>query len=345
MSLTLGEARAIATALLAAEGMPLARARTTAELVTLADLWGIGSHGLFRLPYYLDRIADGGYPRDAELTGVTDTGPLVVLDGGGGLGHWQVHQAAETARDRAQQHGLAMVAVGNSGHCGALSAYLLPLLDAGLAGLVFSNGPAVMPAWGGIQPLLSTSPLAAAFPGPTGPILVDMALAAVARGKVVAKAKAGQTLPDGWALDADGQPTTDPAAALGGMLAPLGGAKGFALALVVELLTGGLVGPVLSADVTDLFDPNRNRDPQRIAHVVIAVDPRRTDVGGDPVGSQERVGELAQRIAASGGRVPGAARTLGRELVDDVPLVVDPSVEADLRARYADIRTASESPA
>jgi (2R)-3-sulfolactate dehydrogenase (NADP+) len=333
MTLTLGEARTLATGLLVDVGLRTDRARATAEAVTLADVWGIGSHGLLRLPYYLDRTRAGGYPAAAELRTVVDTGSLVVLAGGGGLGHWQLLAAAELARDRARQSGVAMVAVGDSGHCGALSVYLLPLVEAGLAGLVLSHGPPVMPAWGGTRPLLSTSPLAAGFPGTDQPVLVDLAMAAVARGKLAAKAAAGEPLPEGWALDADGRPTTDPAAALRGMLAPLGGAKGFALALVVELLTGVLVGPALSADVTDIFDPDRNADPQQIAHLVLAIDPGRTDAGGDPGGARRRVDDLARRLTASGGRLPGSARTLRSDLNDDLPLRVAPTVEADLRAR------------
>ena len=333
MSFTLGEARRLASGLLVDVGLPADRALAVAEAVTLADVWGIGSHGLLRLPYYLDRTRAGGYPATAELRTVVDSGPLVVLSGGGGLGHWQLLAGAELARDRARNFGVALVAVGDSGHCGALSVYLLPLVEVGLAGLVLSDGPPVMPAWGGTQPLLSTSPLAAGFPGTDRPVIVDLALAAVARGKLAAKAAANEPLPEGWALDADGRPTTDPEAALGGMLAPLGGAKGFALALTVELLTGGLVGPVLSADVTDIFDPDRNADPQRIAHVVLAIDPGRTDVGGDPDAARRRIDALAHRLTASGGRVPGSARTLRGDLDDDQLLKVAASVEAEVRAR------------
>jgi (2R)-3-sulfolactate dehydrogenase (NADP+) len=344
VSLTLGEARRLATALLTDEGLPADRARTTAEAVTLADAWGIGSHGLLRLPYYLDRTAAGGYPAGAQLRTVVDTGPLVVLEGGGGLGHWQLHEGARTAVARAREHGVALVAVGNSGHCGALSVYVLPLVEAGLAGVVLSDGPPAMPAWGGTRLLLSTSPLAAGFPGTERPVVVDMALAAVARGKVAAKAAAGEQLPEGWAYDAEGRPTTDPAAALRGMLAPLGGPKGFALALVVELLTGGLVGPVLSAEVTDIFDASRNAEPQRIAHVVLAIDPARTDSGGDPAAAQRRVDDLARRLTASGGRVPGSGRTLRGALRDDLPLRVDPAVEADLRARAGRVSSRAAPP-
>jgi (2R)-3-sulfolactate dehydrogenase (NADP+) len=168
-------------------------------------------------------------------------------------------------------------------------------------------------------------------------VLVDMALATVARGKVLAKAKAGEQLPEGWALDGQGHPTTDPTEALVGMLAPLGGAKGFALALVVELLTGALVGPALSGDVTDMFDADRDGDPQRIAHMVLAIDPLRTDVGGDATAVTRRVGDLVERLSLSGGRVPGSARMLGSDLRDDVVLSVEPSVEAELRSRWAHI--------
>jgi (2R)-3-sulfolactate dehydrogenase (NADP+) len=199
-----------------------------------------------------------------------------------------------------------------------------------------------MPAWGGASPLLSTSPLAAGFPTDDHPVIVDMALAAIARGKVAALAKAGERLPEGWAFDSEGRPTTDASAALNGMLAPLGGAKGFALALVVELLTGGLVGPALSEDVTDIFDPSRNAEPQGIAHVIMAVDPSRTDASGDPAGARRRISTLAARISATGGRVPGAARALRGQLVDELPLAVDPSVEADLRARAESLQLRSE---
>jgi (2R)-3-sulfolactate dehydrogenase (NADP+) len=335
MSLTWGTARHAAIRLLESGGMPAEHAEVTADAIVRADLWGIGSHGLMRIPYYLDRLAAGGYAADATLRTVVDTGPLLVMDGSGGLGHWQLHEAAIRAGNRAREHGVAFAAVGNSGHCGALSVYLLPLLEAGAAGLVLSDGPPVMPAWGGATPLLSTSPLAAGFPGADRPVLVDMALSAVARGKVAAKAKAGEDLPEGWAYDADGRPTTDPHAALRGMLAPLGGPKGFALALVVEMLTGGLVGPALSADVADIFDAGRNADPQGIAHVVLAVDPARTDAAGDPAAARRRMADLAARLTASGGRVPGSARILGGDVDDDLPLRVDAAVEADLRARLA----------
>ncbi len=336
MTITVGEARALATELLDAAGLDRDDAAATAHALTLAEAWQAGSHGLMRLPYYLDRLASGGYNPSARLDTVTDTGPLVVFDGQAGLGHWQLTRGAELARDRCREYGVAAVAVGNSGHCGALGVYTLPLVDAGLLGLVFSHGPAVMPPWGGHRPVLSTSPLAAGIPCRPRPAIVDMATSASARGKIAQHADRGEAVPDGWAYDADGNPTTDGRTALTGMLAPLGGAKGFALALLVEALTGGLVGPLLSAQVPDMFDPDDDTRPQRLAHLVVALDPERLDAGTDAgtgTRDHDRFGLLAQLIEDAGGRLPGSRRTHPNEISDDALLTVPESVEAELRRR------------
>lgn len=330
MKVTFGEANTLARELLVAAGLSPAKARTTARAIVIAEAWGLGSHGLLRLPTYLRRTGAGGYPADAELSTVHDTGPLLTLDGGGGLGHWQLSSAAEQAVTRAERFGISAVAVANSGHCGALGVYAGDMAAAGVVGLVFSCGPAVLPPWGGSAPLLSTSPLAAGFPIRSGPAVVDLALSTVARGKIAQYARAGRPLPDGWALDADGEPTNDAAAALTGMLAPLGGAKGFAVAFMVEALTAGLVGPLLSADVPDFFAADRQHEPQRIAHLVIALDPRRTDGGGDPDAAARRLQDLATRTADLGGRVPGSRRTPPSEMSDTDELEVDESLWAEL---------------
>jgi (2R)-3-sulfolactate dehydrogenase (NADP+) len=325
MSLTLAEAQRLATDLLSAAGMPLDNAKRTAWCTSVAEAWGVASHGLLRLPYYLLRIQAGGYPPDAELSTVTDTGPLVTLDGGGGLGHWQAWRAAELAAGRCARYGIAAVGVANSGHCGALGLYTVPGIEAGQITLVFTNGPAVMPAWGGARPLLSTSPLAAGIPTRPRPIIVDMATSAVARGKIAAHARNGTPLPRGWALDAAGRPTTDARAALHGLLAPLGGAKGFALALLVEALAGGLAGPNLSADVPDMFADADAPRPQRVGHLLIAIDAARFEAAGD------RLDRLASSVEAGGGRLPGARRLLPVELDPGQPLDTPDSTLAELR--------------
>jgi (2R)-3-sulfolactate dehydrogenase (NADP+) len=303
----------------------------TARAIILAESWGVRSHGLMRLPFYLDRLGSGGYSTKPMRT-VTDTGPLVVLDGAGGLGHWQAWEAAGLAARRAREHGIGLAAVGNSGHCGALGVYTLPALDRSLLSLVFSNGPAVMPAWNGTEPLLSTSPLAAGIPVEPRPAIIDMASTTVARGKIAQFAERGEDLPPGWAFDAAGGPTVDPAEALLGMLAPMGGAKGFALAFLVEALTGGIVGPALSVDVSDMFDADANDVPQRIAHTVITIDPARLDVGAG-TGGMDRLRRLAMLTERSGGRVPGSRRRLLRDIADDDPIEIADAVAEDLTGR------------
>lgn len=326
MTLTVSEARQLAADLLTAAGMDADRAASTAQCVVMADVWGIASHGLLRLPYYLQRMEAGGYPPDAELVTVGDTGPVVSLDGGGGLGHWQLWQAAELAVRRAGQYGIAAVSVANSGHCGALGLYTVPGIEAGQLTLAFSNGPAVMPAWGAARPLLSTSPLAAGIPARPRPAIVDMATSTVARGKIAAHAKNGTPLPPGWALDQHGQPTVDPQEALRGLLAPLGGAKGFALALLVEAIAGGLAGPHLSAEVPDMFASSDAEHPQRIGHLLVALDPARFDAGTGM--AQQRLDRLAGSVIDSGGRLPGARRTLPSEVDQTTALTI---AEATMR--------------
>lgn len=306
-SLTLGrrQAEELALALLTAEGVPHRAAARTAAALILADVWGVSSHGLARLPLYLARLDAGGIKADAHLETVKDTGPVVTLDGDRGLGQWQLWDAADVSVERAQEHGVGVVSVGNSSHCGALGIYALPAVDAGLIGLLTSNGPAAMPAPGGSAPLFSTSPVAGGIPtAPDGAIL-DLALSAVTRGKVYERRLDGEPLEEGWALDRSGTPTVDPDEALSGMLQALGGTKGHVLAFLMEALTGAAVGPALSSDVVDVFDADTADQPQGIAHVALALDPEVLSVDGH---WRERFEELARRIEATGGRLPGTNR-------------------------------------
>jgi len=322
MKVDVATARDRATRLLTTIGVRPDRAAATARALVLAEVWGLPSHGLMRLPVYLDRTIAGGHPADADLDVVTDTGALVVLDGGGGLGHWQLGEAVALGIERAHEHGVALVAVGDSGHCGALGVFAADAAEAGMAALVFSTGPAVLPPWGGDKRLLSTSPLAAGFPTKPRPVVVDLAMSTVARGKIATYAAQGDVLPDGWALDAFGEPTNDPDAALAGMLSPLGGAKGYALAFMVEALTAGLVGPARAQQVADFFDKQAAHRRQGIAHLTIIIDPTRTDGAGPAPGPEDRLLDLAEAAQSAGGRAPGARRVSPAEVTDETEIEV-----------------------
>ena len=323
--LTVGKAIEKATELLVAAGMDSAKASVSAHAIVASDRWGIGSHGLMRLPFYLDRLKAGGINASAELKIVTDMPGLVVFDGGDGLGHWQIQHAAELAAERAKTNGIAAVGVGRSSHCGALGIYVWPMIDKGLVGIAFSTGPAVMPPWGGNKPLLSTSPLAAGIPTDP-PTVVDLATSAVARGKIQAKAQAGAELEPGWAFTKDGAPTLDAKEALAGMLAPLGGAKGYALAVLVESLTGVLIGPTLSKNIPDMFNHGQDSAPQEIAHFVIAIDASKLSVDGE----NNRLGDFAQEVKSAGGRLPGSNRVNPGKLNPDDEITITDSVAAQL---------------
>jgi (2R)-3-sulfolactate dehydrogenase (NADP+) len=302
--LTVGVAIEKAKSLLVATGVPETEAETTARCIVASDRWGIGSHGLMRLPFYLSRLQAGGIKPNARLKMVTDLPSLVVFDGDDGLGHWQLQKAAEVAAERAEINGIAAVGVGRSNHCGALGIYVWPMINRGLVGIAFSTGPAVMPPWGGNSALLSTSPIAAGIPT-NPPTVVDLATSAVARGKIQAKAQAGAELEPGWAFTKDGRPTTDAKEALAGMLAPLGGVKGYAIAVLVESLTGMLVGPSLAKDIPDMFASEQDANPQKISHFIIAIDAAKLSVDGE----NTRTADFSALVTAAGGRLPGSNRS------------------------------------
>ena len=182
-----------------------------------------------------------------------------------------------------------------------------------------------MPPWGGNKALLSTSPIAAGIPT-NPPTVVDLATSAVARGKIQAKAQAGAELEPGWAFTKDGAPTTDAKEALAGMLAPLGGVKGYAVAVLVESLTGMLIGPTLAKNIPDMFAASQDALPQQISHFVIAIDAAKLSVDGNT----GRTAEFAAEVNAAGGRLPGSNRVNPEKLVDSDEITITDQVFSQL---------------
>lgn len=312
----------LATSLLVASGVEQERAFITARSIVISDLWGNASHGLMRLGFYLKRLAAGGINPKAELTELSSRPAVMVLDGDNGLGHWQLWDAAQRGVKVAKSEGISLISIANSNHCGALGVYLYPALDAKALSMIFSNGPAVMPAVGGKSPLLSTSPIAAGIPS-DHPMIVDLATSAVARGKIAAKAKAGGKIPEGWAVDRDGNAITDAQEALSGMLAPLGGAKGFALGLMVESLVAGSTHGALSTEIPDMFNEADNAKGQRISHSVVTID---LDAISGAAGRQQ-LNKLATSVTESGGRTPGRSRLHPLKITDQEINLASPVID------------------
>lgn len=277
--------------------VPSADAATVAELLVEADLAGVDSHGCHLLPLYVDRLRSGHIRPSAPITVVRDDGSSVWLDAGLGLGQLAGLRAVELAVERSEAHGVAVVAVREATHLGALGAYTRRAAEAGRICFCFQNGPTIVPPFGGVTPLFSTNPLSYAVPTHREPTIVyDIATTAVAGNKVLlAKRRGDPTIPEGWANDEQGRPTTDTAAASVRHLQWFGGHKGFGLGLLVELLGGVLAG---SSYGTSEHTSSSAHGAARVAKgfCLLAVDAERT-IGRDEL--RRRVDELIVEVRTS----------------------------------------------
>ncbi len=234
-------------------GLPDADADTVARLMSQADLQGSDGHGVIRLAPYIKRIRAGGMNLHPDIHAVHERPGSAVLDGDNGIGHLVVSRAAQLAIEKARTTGVAWVGVRNSNHAGPASLYARMPIEHDMIGLYFAVGNANhLPAWGGLDMLLSTNPIAAGIPaGSEPPVVLDMATTVAAYGKVKTKAKKGELMPEGWMVDRLGQPLLDPQRADEGFLLPIGGYKGYGLALIVGLLAGTLQGAAMGKQVID----------------------------------------------------------------------------------------------
>jgi LDH2 family malate/lactate/ureidoglycolate dehydrogenase len=223
------------------------------------------------VPMYLERILAGSISKKTRAEVVHDRGTAVVLDAQNMLGQLSSEQAIALVAERAKRHGLASVAVRNGFHFGTAGYWARALAAQGLVGMAFSNTRPLMPPPGGAERVVGNNPVAISFPSEGEPFVVDMAMSATAMGKIRLAESAGQPIPEGWAVDAEGRPTTDPAAAIKGMLLPAAGPKGFGLALAIDLLCGGLSGGAITDEVNPLYgDP---KQPYRCSHFFVGIDP------------------------------------------------------------------------
>jgi L-2-hydroxycarboxylate dehydrogenase (NAD+) len=284
--------------------MPAADARTVAGLMAEADLQGSDGHGVIRLPQYVKRIRAGGVNLHPDIRVVKERAGMALLHGDNGMGHLVMKRAAELAIDKAKTAGVAWVGVQWSNHAGPASLYARMALAHDMIGLYFAVGNANhLPPWGGLDMLLSTNPIAAAIPAnEEAPVVLDMATTVAAYGKVKAKAARGEAMPEGWMIDREGKPLTDPKRAGEGVLLPIGGYKGYGLALVIGLLAGTLNQAAMGKEVIDF-----NQDAKSATNTgqaIIAIDPA---AFGDLVQFKAAVDTLVRDLHASE-RLPGVER-------------------------------------
>ena len=293
-----------ATALTRAGAGPDMAASTARSLVA-AEAQGLASHGLARVSQYAAHLRNGRVNGDAKPKVVSERAAACLIDAEEGLAFPACDLAIREAIERARKCGVAFAGITRSHHFGVAALHLEAVAAAGMVGLAFGNSPAAMPAWGGKRALFGTNPVAAVFPRRDGgPITIDLALSEVARGKLMVAARDGKSIPTGWALDRNGEPTTDPKAGLEGMMCPAGGVKGAMLAMMVELLCCSLTGAAFGFEADSFFVEEGNRP--RIGQAFLVIDP------GALAGTDsylERVETLLTAMLVDEGvRVPGDRR-------------------------------------
>ncbi|MCP3405693.1 Ldh family oxidoreductase [Bradyrhizobium sp. CCGB01] len=286
-------------------GVPRDDAKIVADNLIAADLRGVGSHGVVRLPIYIKRLIDGGTNARPDIITVRQTRTTAVVDGHNGLGHLVGVRAMEVAIKKASDGNCVFVAVRNSNHFGAAAYYAEMAARNGMIGLVFTIGAIDhMAPWGGAEAVLGNNPLAVAFPAPGDfPIVLDMACSVAARGKIIVAAKEGKPIPVGWATGPDGLPTTNAAEALKGVVVPVGGPKGYALTLTVGLLSTMLSGAFFGRDVGDLYE--KTSEPQNSGHLF----------GVLPVAAFDEPASYAARMRKGIDDIKGVRRAPGSEQV------------------------------
>ena len=281
-------------------------AEAAARHLVSAEEQGLPTHGLSRVPFYCAMLKNGRADGGARPRLAADKAAVCLIDNRDALPYESCEWAIDEVIQRARRNGIGYAGVTNSGHVGVLGIHLLPVARAGLVGFAFTNSPAAIPAWGGSKALFGTDPVAAVFPRPdAGPLVIDLALTTVIRGKIMLAAQKGERIPEGWALDRHGKPTTDPKEAIEhGSMFPIGGVKGAMLALMFELICSALTGAAIGPEADSFFAEQGNKP--RIGQSFIAIDPGALAGKGRYFDRVETVVRLM--LADPGVRLPGVRR-------------------------------------
>ena len=305
-----------------------ANAAAVAHALVAAESDGLKGHGLVRVTSYAAQAKIGKVDGCATPTTARPSPGVLKIDAAHGFAYPALDMAVASLPEITRTQGIATAAISRSHHCGAAGHPVEKLAELGLVALHFANTPAAIAPWGGTQGLFGTNPIAFSCPLPSGPpIVVDLSLSKVARGTILAAKKKGESIPEGWALDADGRTTTDPTEALKGTMVPVGEAKGTALALMVELLAAGLTGANFATEASSFLD--EDGPPPGTGQLIIAFDP--VAIGG--AASLSRFAVLAGMINSEpAARLPGQRRLTSRAAAAKNGLGVDAALIAEIRA-------------
>lgn len=304
-----------------------ANAAIVAKALVAAEADGLKGHGLSRVPSYAAQSKVGKIDGHASAMVTRPKPGIVAVDASNGFAYPAIEAALAVLPEVAKAQGIAAAPIRRSHHCGCAGHPVERLGEQGLVAMLFANTPAAIAPWGGKTGLFGTNPIAFACPVPgAAPIVVDLSISKVARGNILAAKQKGETIPEGWALDKNGQPTTDPAAALAGTMVPFGDAKGTVLALMVELLAAGLVGARYASEATSFLDDKGG--PPGTGQLMIVCDP-----GAFAPAALERFATMAALIEGEpGARLPGARRIGLREAAAREGLVIADALLAEIAA-------------
>ncbi len=321
------EARALVVRAFLASDVSEDNAAVVADALVSAQVDGQGGHGLSRVASYAAQAASGKVKGHASPVVSRPSSALVHVDAQNGFAFPALSMAIEELSTLTPTTGIAAAYISKSHHCGQLGAHVEKLADHGLIGMLVANSPPAMAPWGGSTPLFGTNPIAFAAPRAIAePLVIDLSLSKVARGKVMAAAKAGEPIPEGWALDVSGAPTTDAKDALKGAMLPMGDAKGAALALIVEILCATLTGANHSQDATSFFEAEG--DAPGVGQTLIAFAPNAAAPG-----FSDRIEALLTSILDQDGtRLPGASRIAKRKTAAKDGVEVPDHLLSEIRA-------------
>jgi (2R)-3-sulfolactate dehydrogenase (NADP+) len=323
-TLTLAEAESLVARALMRCRTGEANAAVVARALVAAEADGLKGHGLSRVPTYAAQAKIGKVNGFATPSVARSRPGTAVVDAANGFAYPAIEAAITLLPELTRAAGIACGAIRRSHHCGAAGHPVERLAERGLVAMMFANTPAAIAPWGAAKPVFGTNPIAFACPLPDRPpVVVDLALSKTARGNILAAKQKGERIPEGWALDADGKPTTDPDAALAGTMLPLGDAKGTALVLMVELLAAGLTGANFAADASSFLDDNG--EPPGTGQLIIAFDP--AAFGGSGAHVARLIGSIE---AQAGARLPGARRLALRRKAASDGLVVSDALVAEI---------------
>jgi (2R)-3-sulfolactate dehydrogenase (NADP+) len=328
MRLSPAAAHGLVTATLARCRTSPDNARHVADALVAAELAGQAGHGLRRVPSYAGQALTGKVDGFAVPSAERTRPGALTVDAAHGFAYPALALAMQWLPGAARAQGVAVAGVRRSHHAGVAGWFVERLAEEGTVALMFANTPAAMTPWGGARPLFGTNPIAFAAPVPgAAPIVADLSLSTVARGRIMAAAQTGEPIPEGWATDAQGRPTTDARAALAGTMQPVGGAKGAALALMVEVLAAGLTGASLASDAGSFFEAEGA--PPGTGQLLIAIDP--AALGGPEAAA--RIAALAAAFEGNGdARLPGRRRQAIAATARAQGVDVDAALMAEIEA-------------